>query len=371
MIFSLSTVCTHLIMCGVMLLLMRLVLDHSCCLGKAGFSWLMLGVVLLAARLLLPFEWSVTKSIPVSPIYPAVTNFLNRSVTQDGSFELPLYWLLLSVAVMISVMRIAHLLLTQRKYAKYLDSLPDAIELTYTNRRGRFRKARCVTDPSSTNALAIGLIKPQIVMPAISFSAKERELILHHELSHIIAGDMWIKFFVEIICALYWWVPFIGTLRRQTAAALELRADHSATRSLNEREKLDYLACLLKVMRANHQGTAPLSVGFTTSKNSSLKARFMCVMAPSRPKPVVHAVALLLVVVLALSFFVVFEPYDIPDAVLDETFGVTGEEAFLLPRADQGYDLYVDGTRRVTITDIPEDLLEIPIIDNLGEVAHE
>lgn len=50
----------------------------------------------------------------------------------------------------------------------------------------------------------------------------------------MLPGDIALKLFVEIISSVYWWIPFIGALSRQTNAALELRADDLVTKELDE-----------------------------------------------------------------------------------------------------------------------------------------
>lgn len=186
-------------------------------------------------------------------------------------------------------------------------------------------------------------------------------------MAHIVTGDIWIKLFVEIVCALCWWIPFIGVLKQQTATALELRADYLATKALNESERLDYLDCLLKFAKANHKEASSLSMSFTSSKKSSLKNRFMCVLAPKKASPIIRTVAFLFVAVLLLSSFIVLEPYALPDDVLASTFAISADATFLVPRSDQGYDLYINGDYVSEIAHIPHEFSEFPIIENMKE----
>lgn len=180
---------------------------------------------------------------------------------------------LLCFVAAISTVRLAGLALTQYRYRRYLRSLPVTEAFTIVNRLGRTKKVRCVTDPHASNALAIGLFKPQIVLPALSFTEQERSLVLRHELAHIASGDIALKLFVEIISSVYWWIPFIGALSRQTNAALELRADDLVTKELDESQRLAYLSCLLKVAKCGRRTPSPFAVGLMTGKEGSLKAR--------------------------------------------------------------------------------------------------
>lgn len=178
MAFSLSTLCTDVVLCSALLFLMRIMLRSPSRFGKLGFNWLILNSVLLAIRLLLPFEWGVTKSIPLSQIYPLIFNFWNQPLSLSDSFYFPMYWLLLSIVTLVSLAHAMYLFLAQRKYAKYLNSLPNSVDISYTNKWNCTRRVRCITDPAATNAMAIGLARPQIVMPMISLTEQEKQFIL-------------------------------------------------------------------------------------------------------------------------------------------------------------------------------------------------
>ena len=163
----------------------------------------------------------------------------------------------------------------------------------------------------------------------------------------------------------------VGSLYQYVKAAnnrgLGVAADVSVTKALSEEEKLNYLECLLKVVKATSQEKTSFAVCLTTSKASPLKARFQNVMAPPKTSPLFHVIPLLFIVILFLSTFVVFEPYYIPDDIQSETFILTKEVTYLVLREDQGYDLYVDGTCMGMMPSIPEDLSMLPIIENLRE----
>ncbi len=361
MTFSLSTLCTHFVLCGVLLLLMSALMYASPCLDKPGRIWVMTGSVMLAVRMLLPFEWKATKTIYISQIYPEVTYFFNRTVQLPYLPACPLYMVLLCFLMLISAVRLACLVLTQYRYRRYLRSLPVTEAFTIVNRLGWTKKVCCITDPYASNALAIGLFKPQIVLPALSFTEQERSLVLRHELAHIASGDIALKLFMEIISAVYWWIPFIGALSKQTNAALELHADDLVTKELDESQRLEYLSCLLKVAKCSRRTPSPFAIGLMTGKECSLKTRFRYVLERPRTSPLFHAVALLCIVMMALSFFVVFEPYHIPDDVLAETFSPKDEGAYLVLREDGGYDLYVKEAYMGMLISIPEEIQSLPI----------
>lgn len=87
------------------------------CLDKPGRIWVMTGCVLLAVRMLLPFEWKVTKTIYISRIYPEITCFFNQTIQLPYLPAFPLYMVLLCFVAAISTVRLAGLALTQYRYS--------------------------------------------------------------------------------------------------------------------------------------------------------------------------------------------------------------------------------------------------------------
>ncbi len=367
MTFSLSTMCTHTVLCSLMLLATWLLFCNPSRLGRLGGSVLTLSSVLLSIRLLLPFEWRFTKTFSIPGFYFHIIDLLNTPVFNRHSFSLTLYQLLLIVAVSVSVVRILRLFAVQRMHLKYLDALPESSDLIYIDRFRRRRKVRCMIDPASANAYTVGLLRPRIVMPVLPLTDKERRFILNHELSHIQTGDLWIKFFTEMICTCYWWIPWIGLLRQETTAALEFRADRRTTENLDEDEKTKYLECLLKVAIAHWQKDPALAVGLTSHRIGSLQDRFRLVIAPPKCKPLSYAVAILLSIVTMLSALVVFEPYGVPESVRAVSFRINTSASFVVRREDQGYELYMDGISAGRFQNMSDDLQQLPIFDSLEE----
>lgn len=74
------------------------------------------------------------------------------------------------------------------------------------------------------------------------------------------------------------------------------------TKELDESQRLAYLSCLLKVAKCSRRTPSPFAVGLMTGKEGSLKARFRYVLEHPRTSPLFHAVALLCIVMMALSF---------------------------------------------------------------------
>uniref|UniRef100_UPI001D010544 M56 family metallopeptidase n=1 Tax=Paenibacillus polymyxa TaxID=1406 RepID=UPI001D010544 len=60
-----------------------------------------------------------------------------------------------------------------------------------------------------------GLLRPTIVLPIETYTKEEQYFIMRHELQHYFYKDNWRKQIIEILCALYWWNPFVYILRKQ------------------------------------------------------------------------------------------------------------------------------------------------------------
>lgn len=53
-----------------------------------------------------------------------------------------------------------------------------------------------------------GIIHPAVIIPEKNFSSGEKTLIFAHELRHLKAGDLLVRYFLELVFLIYWFVPF-------------------------------------------------------------------------------------------------------------------------------------------------------------------
>jgi hypothetical protein len=106
--------------------------------------------------------------------------------------------------------------------------------------------------PGLSQPVAVGVIRPAIVLPALSGKAIGPALrgALSHELGHLVSRDPLWNLIGQIVTAIAWWCPLAWWLRRRARIESELTADDCATKS--GVRPTDLAKILARFAEANH-----------------------------------------------------------------------------------------------------------------------
>lgn len=81
---------------------------------------------------------------------------------------------------------------------------------------------RCV---AVDTPMAVGLVRPVLLVPEREFSEEQLYVILLHELTHLRGGDLWQQGAWWLAAVLHWYNPAVWLLRRQACEDMELACD--------------------------------------------------------------------------------------------------------------------------------------------------
>ena len=135
-------------------------------------------------------------------------------------------------------------------------------------------RSKAVSSPVS-----VGLFVPStfVVLPHRDYSPEELELILRHELIHIIRRDAQTKFFLIFCAAVCWFNPLMWIAIRRCAEDLELSCDELVREGEDDAAKRRYADLILSC--------AGETRGFTSSlapQAESLRYRLKQIMSPTK-----------------------------------------------------------------------------------------
>ena len=94
-----------------------------------------------------------------------------------------------------------------------------------------------------------GFFKKRVLIPDVSLSDRELELILLHENAHAKRGDMWYKLILVAANAMHWFNPFVYLMVKSANRDLEYSCDDTVTGNMTPEEKKEYSLTLLRFMR--------------------------------------------------------------------------------------------------------------------------
>lgn len=304
-------VCTVSAGCSVVLALLLALLPKL--REKIAARSLYVLFLVLALRLLLPVEVRLpapavtapapdyTLSVPVprpAPPAPAkpddgqVQPVLDPVESQGPApvqsipvlYMLALAWVL--GAAGCSLCSVGGFLLARRKLLK--GSVPADIDLEPLRRElGVRRPVRPVYSAAAPCPLALGLLRPVIVLPA--GQPQVDELVLRHELTHIRRWDVAYKLVLSLACWVNWFNPLVWLMDKAAGRNLELCCDDEVTRDLSDRERRRYGNLLLDVSSAR---AIPFSTCFSGGKNQ-MKERLLNLFAHKRNSAALVGLALI------------------------------------------------------------------------------
>lgn len=151
--------------------------------------------------------------------------------------------------------------------------------------------------------MAVGLLRPRLLLPREDFDGQELDFILRHELTHIRRRDLWYKLLLLLAQTVHWFNPLVWLMVRQAEADIELTCDDAVMAGRCGADRRAYSETLLKSLhRQRGLAKAALSTHFYGGAEV-MKARFRNILSGGgrRWGGGALAVALLLVAVVGCA----------------------------------------------------------------------
>ncbi|WP_313184995.1 M56 family metallopeptidase [Lacrimispora sp.] len=378
MFLSPAALITILLIINLSVILLWLFLKSHRRIMQISLSTLLLGILLVVMRLLLPMEFAFQQTIREKNIFPSLFLILYTPVLEFVAPGIYVYHVILLIWILgILVLSMKNLLchmrflyLIKREADLYDEKVKNTIK-KIEDLHGKSSNFKIIMTNKVSVPMYFGLFRPIIILPMIELSDQELYYILRHESTHYYNNDLWIKLFVEFICIIYWWNPFVYILKHEVDKILEIRVDMDVTKMFDESEKVNYLECLIRIAKETASPEiSSFSLPFDSRTVSVLSQRFHIVLAgaeykKSKVKNMILLVSMIFVLI--ISSFVVFEPYSINPKDQEKTLELTPENAYLIVNADNGYDVYVNNEYFATVTTIRDSYSNLSIYNNFEE----
>lgn len=164
------------------------------------------------------------------------------------------------------------------------------------------RSVNLMHNASIPSPILTGIFHPTIYLPDRNLSRTDLRLILDHELTHLQSGDLIIKLFMQIACAIHWFNPFLKVIQRQFLLDCELACDESVAQRLSWPDRRQYGELLLqqaeKTTYLHLGGAEALSVN-----GHQLRQRLQAVLHGYKSSRKKRIISLIAIVILFLASF--------------------------------------------------------------------
>ncbi|MFW6677023.1 M56 family metallopeptidase [Lacrimispora sp. AGF001] len=381
--FSILSLLTMTFFSSILIVIIYFVLRDNRMIERIGMAALAMCIGATILRLFIPFELTTSRNMPIGKLLPALIRFLEIKIIQSGGITISLLDALYIIWVSGIIIQLVKTFYIYTRFAKTITNscsvIDDEVKEAFYQLNSDYNKPFSIqiiqTDLIST-PMVFGFFRPRIILPEIKLTTEEWYCILKHELSHYICGDLWVKFLVEFLCAIYWWNPFVYLFSNQISKAQEIHIDLYVTKSMNEKDRIKYLECLIKIAKI------PVSrklnkwiLSFNGESRNILSQRFNIIL--NRPNSsdetkggIFLTLLLPVLLLLALSFSIVFEPYSIKPQDAADTVELTNQNSYLIQNPESGYDVYLNGQFYGHIDEIKDSFSDLQIYKNITEVSN-
>lgn len=386
MYFSFSSLINMTITGSMLTGVIYILLKNNKILAHFGTTLILGCSMIVMFRFLLPFEFSFTNSYYVKDIWPAIYLFLINDLPflMGIGLHISPCEILLTTWVLVSIALFIRSYLAYRvikgniyRFQKVQDPVVLSLAEDITKKCNSKKVFTLVDTKEFVTPMIFGINTPIIVLPRLSLTKAEWSYILQHEITHYRSGHLYIKLICELLSILYWWNPFVYIFKKLINNLLELNVDYQVTRSLPDNEKLEYLACLLKIAKISSLcwNNAQWSMTFTSfsSRDSTLisqRIHMICYKINEKQRKLILPVFLIIlsyIIFLYASFFVIVEPSYISQEHATGSFSPSDDGCYMIRNKDGTYDLFID-SQYITTSDKPLDDPNITIYNSQEEV---
>lgn len=309
--------------------------------------FLMMISIVFMIRLMFPFEFFFTRTLPSHKILPAMSIILEGNVYRIGSFNFRLFELLSIIWVLGS-------LFFGYKFVDRMRKVSSLKKLTESKQSLLFSPNHVVFINKPISPCVIGLFNPTIVLPNIHLTESETELILKHEFIHISSFDLFIKYLYELISVVYWWNPLVHLFRKHLDLIIELKVDDQVIRDLSMERKLEYIQALIKLgkfINTSQKDTDGFVTRFVGTNQSCLLLRSRNILNTTKKEPPILSILFVGLFCFILSSCIVFEPFYIEQENEGTSMRIIPENSYLISIGDDQYELYNEGKLVYVITE--------------------
>jgi len=325
------------------------------------------GSIVFICRMLLPFEFFYTITIPSTVIMTFIWDVL---LVELPFIKINLMILLYCIWVLVSVYKLIKVIRDYRILIQMLKLGPESSDIM-TNLPLQYQNYPIKILPNVTTPCVIGLFKPTILLPKMILTEKELQYILRHEYLHISKMDLFLKALYEFLLIVYWWNPVMYVFREQFSRIIELRVDEEITETLSTKEKIEYIELMLKVKSEQHKEPqhSEFAIYFASTYGKPLYQRSSNILNKQKIQPKFLTLFVIFILGFYLSTSVVFEPAYVDPPGTEGTIAITKKNSFFVKNNIKGYDLYIDGNFIDTFKDISSVVFEgIRIYESLDKV---
>ena len=260
-----------------------------------GVKWRKTLWALLAIRLIIPYNFSLTNALIKLPK-------INFNITDNG-WSMPLT-IVLTLAWVMGVF--VYLRMQQLHFGHFRNDIMDVAKgvqdqnileiFNQIKNEHHIKKVISLYKSEIVKTpMVLGVFHPVMILPHEDYSMEDVSNIFHHEFIHIKNHDGWYKIFMMVITSLYWFNPFIHIMVKFSYNDVELVCDKEVTEKMDKSQRARYSETILDTISQEKKRDFAITTCFYGSKKM-LKKRIENVFDEKQKKSGYSVMALIIVI---------------------------------------------------------------------------
>lgn len=293
-------------------------------------------------RLCFPIEFPWTIEVNGGYIWNHLRKLMDTEVMFIFEKKLIVSYFVLIVWLMGAFYKLLRILFSYSKFNQYIQLIPKDRVMSVPSYGGKIDvyKSQHISRPC-----AAGIVNKKIFLPDRTYTEKQKEYILMHEIVHHKNQDLVIKLFCNILCAVYWWNPFVYLLKKDLNQSLELRCDQGVIKYLDCGEKSEYLQVILdefKYALDDRKKTNEYLVSIVDSCFDTILERFQMVSVKKHNTSIGKRLILIgitAIIILCSYSFVIQSEFEAPTTEMSEAIYFDESNSYIVQKKSGEYQL--------------------------------
>lgn len=347
--FTISSVITTCVFVSILALIFIALFKNDLILKSIGPQCMIIVFVAIIIRMFVPFEFGYTHSIRVEEVLPVIRRILTASAFV-GNHKIQVWQILCLIWGIGIIVSIVHKFISYYRVKHYISLFPqtqweklcEQYDFEFTG-YGDISEVRLFFCEAAKAPCVMGVIKPYLFVPDLSYEKEQLRYIIMHELMHVKNHDIVWKILIDVLCTVFWWNPVFGYLKKELFRLIEMHNDMEIISVLPEEEQVQYMECLKDVALRLSGKEVAFGVPFSISDFNELKRRMLLIADKNKFNRWKQA---LVVAVMGIGLFVstafILEPHSLLSEEEAGGIPLTADNTYLIINQDS-YDVYVDG----------------------------
>ena len=332
-----------IISCSLLIVILYFLRNKTKIIDKCNFTSIVMIYFLCIFRIFVPLEFPFSRGLYITFLANPIYLFLSFPIYFFDNHVIYVWEVLVFIWLTGGIVLFVSGMVKYYKGYKELLCIPrydsdinrEILKKYYSGKRIQIYETCALNGPVS-----YGLIRPQILIPKVDCTIREREMIIIHELAHHRNKDLFFRFMIDVLLCVFWWNPLSYLLKKDLDQIFELRADQFVIKNIEEQERIQYLKLLLRMYRENSVSTDSLCAALVEGNSMQLEERFISIRNSCIKKRNIDSAIIIVVtlILLFLSYVFVICPLYEPEKedfdneiVIDEsTISIHNNEIYLI-----------------------------------------